>query len=74
MPNNRALQRRYKANAKYLKLTNKNTSLSMAIERLIRRRWSSEQIFHCMKLGRVVINGDRPKIIIAVQTIYDWIY
>lgn len=44
------------------------------MERSIKRRWSPEQISHCMKLGRVKVNGDSPKIIIAVQTIYDWIY
>lgn len=67
-------QRRCRANAKHLKLTNEDTPLSVAIERLIKRRWSPEQISRCMKLGRVIINGDRPKVIIAVQTIYDWIY
>ena len=70
----KALQRRYRANTKHLKLTNENTPISITIERLIRRRWSPEQISHCMKLGRVLINGNRPKVIIAVQTIYDWIY
>lgn len=68
------MQRRCKANIKHLKLTSENTPLSLAIERLIKRRWSPEQISHCMKLGRVKVNGDSPKIIIAVQTIYDWIY
>lgn len=70
----KAWQRRCRANVKHLKLTNEDTPLSLAIERLTKRRWSPEQISHCMKLGRVKVNGDSPKIIIAVQTIYDWIY
>ena len=72
--NRKAKIRRARVNHTHLKLTDENTPLAQAIIRLIKKRWSPEQISHRLRLGKVIVNGDRPKLIIAVQTIYDWLY
>ena len=70
----KARRRRGMANKSHLKLTHEDTPLAKAITRLIKKHWSPEQISHKLKRGEITINGHKPKIIIAIQTIYDWIY
>lgn len=72
--NHKALRRRAIANSARLRITAEDTELSLAITRLLKKRWSPEQISACLKLGKVLIAGTRKCIVIAVQTIYDWIY
>ena len=70
----KALARRSKANKSHLKLTSEETPLSEAIIRLLKKRWSPEQIAARLRLGKVRISGAKQRVVIAVQTIYDWIY
>jgi len=72
--NAKALSRRSFINQCHHKLTDIPTPLSEAIERYLKKRWSPEQISNRLKLGKISVNGICEKIIIAVQTIYDWIY
>jgi len=68
------IKRRFLANQCHLGLVD-NTPLANAIIRLLKRRWSPEQISHSLKEGRVMVGG-KPyfKVQVAVQTIYDFIY
>jgi len=72
--NAKAKSRRSFVNQCHHKLTDIPTPLSETIERYIKKRWSPEQISNRLKLGKMPVNGICEKIIIAVQTIYDWIY
>ena len=66
--------RRKSANKTHLKLTNEDTDLTIAITRYLKKRWSPEQISARLRLGKITVSGTKPRIVIAVQTIYDWIY
>lgn len=66
--------RRRMANKSHLKLTGEDTSLTLAITRLLKKRWAPEQISAKLKQGKVMISGARKRVVVAVQTIYDWIY
>lgn len=70
----KAKKRRAEANQCHLKLTSTDTDLSITITRYLKKHWSPEQISACLKLGKITVAGNKKKIIIAVQTIYDWIY
>ena len=70
----KAKKRRAKANKCHLILTDNDNDLSIAITRYLKKRWSPEQISACLRLGKITINGIKKKVIIATQTIYDWIY
>ena len=72
--NRKALKRRVEANSSHLKLTVADTELSLVITRLLKKRWSPEQISACLKLGKITIAGVKRAVVVAVQTIYDWIY
>ncbi|MBQ6393874.1 IS30 family transposase [Candidatus Saccharibacteria bacterium] len=71
----KANQRRYSANQVHRRLhpTN-NGTLEKLIIRKVKKRWSPEQISGALRYGRIMINGAKAKIILATQTIYDWIY
>ena len=68
------LKRRFIANQCHISVVD-NTPLANAIIRLLKKRWSPEQISYTLKEGRVMVGG-KPyfKIRVAVQTIYDFIY
>lgn len=70
----KARKRRAEANLCHLKLTDDDTDLSVTITRYLKKRWSPEQISACLKLGKLTVSGVKKKVIVAVQTIYDWIY
>lgn len=72
--NAKARKRRSEANRLHPKLTKDDTPLTLAITRLLKKRWSPEQISNRLKMGKVTIGGAKGRIVIAVQTIYDWIY
>ena len=72
--NRKAKKRRAEINHCHLKLTAAETALTTTITRLLKKHWSPEQISASLRLGKIIISGSRKKIIIAVQTIYDWIY
>ena len=70
----KARNRRARVNRNHLILTEKDSDLSLAITRYLKKHWSPEQISACLRLGKITISGIKKKIVIAVQTIYDWIY
>lgn len=72
--NRKARKRRAEANLCHLKLTDNDTDLSITITRYLKKRWSPEQISACLRLGKLTVSGVKKKMIIAIQTIYDWIY
>ena len=72
--NRKAKDRRAKANQLHRKLTEEKSELSNTIIRLLKKRWSPEQISACLRLGKVVVSGAKKCVVVAAQTIYDWIY
>ena len=72
--NLKAARRRFTANQYRRKLDGDDTVLSQIIIKKLRKRWSPEQISGALRKGRIKLKGKKVFIIIAVQTIYDWIY
>ena len=70
----KAKRRRFIANQSRRRLSDENTILAQVIIRKIKKRWSPEQISGALKRGRIAIGKQKLVVIIAVQTIYDWIY
>ena len=71
----KANQRRFNANQIRRRLQAVNPGpIEKLIIRKIKQRWSPEQISGALRFGRITIEGVKIKIILAVQTIYDWIY
>ena len=68
------LKRRFTANQCHITILD-NTPLANTIIRLLKKRWSPEQISYSLKEGRIMVGG-KPyfKVCVAVQTIYDFIY
>lgn len=72
--NRKARKRRAEANLCHLRLTDDDTDLSITITRYLKKRWSPEQISARLRLGKLTVSGIKKKVVVAVQTIYDWIY
>ena len=72
--NRKAGKRRAEANLCHLRLTDDDTDLSITITRYLKKRWSPEQISARLRLGKLTVSGIKKKVVVAVQTIYDWIY
>lgn len=69
----KARMRRYNANQCHRKLHD-TTPLVNYILSKIKKRWSPEQISGRLRTVGLVLAGMRQKVIVAVQTIYDFIY
>ncbi len=76
LANDLAFEKRYAANQSRIILNQpENAYLVKIIERcMIKKKWSPEQIAGRLSIGKIMVKGVYPKIKIAVQTIYDWIY
>ena len=72
--NRKAGKRRAEANLCHLRLTDDDTDLSITITRYLKKRWSPEQISARLSRGKLTVSGIKKKVVVAVQTIYDWIY
>ena len=72
--NIKATRRRLMANQYKRRLDDKDSLLAQVVIRKIKRHWSPEQISGALRRGRIRLGGKKSIIVIAVQTIYDWIY